>query len=133
MICNNPARSLQKSNCTGLGWGYKMGLLKQNIGSRKMSESFISWSYDEQEQAYIIAHLWVPVEERGKGVARKMLQEAIEEMRAEGKADQIKLSADSESEDPENPIELADLVEFYESVGFDIEYAGEVVIMAMDI
>lgn len=96
-------------------------------------QAYISWYFNTDEGCYVIAHLWVPVEERGQGKARKMLQEAIEEIKAEGKASQIKLSADSESEDRENPIELADLVAFYESEGFDIEYAGDVVIMAMEI
>lgn len=96
-------------------------------------QAFCSWDYDAQEDAYIIAHLFVPAAQRGNGLGRKLLQEAIEDMRKEGKSSVIKLSADSESEDPQNPIELADLVEFYESEGFYVEYAGEVVIMVMEI
>lgn len=97
------------------------------------NQAFISWEFDKEENAYIIAHLWVPVEERGNGLGRKLLREAIEEMKTEGKAKEIKLSADSDSEDPENPIDIADLVEFYESEGFSIDYAGEVVIMSQSI
>ena len=96
-------------------------------------EAFISWEYNEDEDCYLIAHLWVPADQRGKGIGRNLLREAIDEMRQEGRASVIKLAADSESEDPENPIDLADLVEFYESEGFGIEYAGEIVAMSMDI
>ena len=96
-------------------------------------KAYCSWEELEEENAYLIAHLFVPVEMRGKGLGRKLLQEAIEEMRADGKYKEIKLSADSSNEDPENPIELADLVEFYESEGFDLEYAGAIVTMSMSI
>lgn len=97
------------------------------------SEAFISWEYNEDEDCYLISHLWVPADQRGKGIGRNLLREATDDMRQEGRASVIKLAADSESEDPENPIELADLVEFYESGGFEIEYAGEIVAMSMDI
>lgn len=96
-------------------------------------QAYISWDAYEEENCYLIAHLWVPAAERGQGKGRQLLQQAIEEMRQEGKFSLIKLSADSESEDPENAIDLADLVEFYESEGFDIEEAGEVVVMSMSI
>lgn len=98
-----------------------------------MKKSYIAWESLEEENCYLISFLWVRPEERRQGKGRKMLQEAIEEMKAEGKHDMIKLSADSENMDPENPIELSDLVEFYESEGFELEYAGEVVIMGMEI
>lgn len=97
------------------------------------NQAYISWEGYEEENCYIIAHLFVPVAERGQGKGRELLRGAIEDMRLEGKFDTVKLSADSESEDPENPIDLAGLVEFYESEGFDIEEAGSVVIMSMDI
>ena len=97
------------------------------------SEAFISWGFDEAEDCYLIAHMWVPVAERGKGKGRAMLREALADMRAEGKAKVVKLSADSSSEDPSDPIDLHALVAFYESEGFDIEYAGEVVIMAQSL
>lgn len=96
-------------------------------------QAFCSWEKDAEEGCYIIAHLWVPAEQRGQGLGRKLLREAIEEMKADGEYALIKLSADSNSEDPENPIDAFDLVEFYESEGFDIEYAGEIVVMAMSI
>ena len=96
-------------------------------------QAFCSWEKDSEEGCYIIAHLWVPVEQRGQGLGRKLLREAVEEMKADGEYNVIKLSADSDSEDPENPIDAFDLVELYESEGFDIEYAGEVVVMAMSI
>jgi len=96
-------------------------------------QAYISWEYCQEEDSYLISYLWVPADQRGKGLGRKLLQEAIEEMQAEKKADLIKLSADSESMDPEDPIELVDLVDFYESEGFDLEYAGEIVVMSMAI
>ncbi|MGD1336124.1 GNAT family N-acetyltransferase [Vibrio harveyi] len=86
----------------------------------KSQTAFISWEYDIEEDAYIIAHFFVPVDERGQGKGRKMLQEAIAEMREEGKAKKIMLAANSAEEDPRDPIDLFDLVEFYESEGFDI-------------
>jgi GNAT superfamily N-acetyltransferase len=98
-----------------------------------MKEAYISWSHDEDEGAYIIAHLYVPVEERGQGKARAMLRDAIAQMRDEGKANVIKLSADSKSEDPDDPIDDFALVEFYESEGFEVEYAGDVIVMAQEI
>src|SRR5690554_5256571 len=97
-------------------------------------ESFISYDYDDYEDAYIISYLWVRPEERGQGKGRKLLQDAIDDMRKERKADKIKLSADSESMDPENPIDLFDLVEFYESEGFVITCCeGHGVIMELSI
>lgn len=98
-----------------------------------MKQSYIAWESYEEEDCYLIANLWVRLEERGQGKGRKLLQDAIEEMKAEGKHSLIKLSADSDNMDPENPIDLSDLVEFYESEGFELEYAGEVVIMQMEI
>ena len=97
------------------------------------SESFISWEKSQEEECYIIAHLWVAPQDRRQGVGSKLVKEAIEEMREDGEFDTVKLSADSSLEDDENPIELSDLVEFYEWCGFDLEYAGEVVIMSMSI
>lgn len=98
-----------------------------------MKGAYISWAYDEEEACYIIAHLFVPVDDRGKGKGRKLLQDAIQDMREEGLSKSIKVAADSESEDRDNPIDLADLVSFYESEGFDLEYAGEVVILEMSL
>lgn len=94
-------------------------------------EAFISWEPLPEEDAYLIAHFWVPVSERGQGKGRKLLQEAIAEMKEEGKFDRVVLNADSENEDPKNPIELADLVDFYESEGFVVTYAGEIVAMEL--
>ena len=85
------------------------------------------------EDCYLIAHLWVAPEERRQGKGRAMVRDAIKEMKAERKHDTIKLSADSSLEDPDDPIDLADLVDFYESEGFELEYAGDVVIMSMSI
>ena len=96
-------------------------------------QAYISWESYQEEDCYLISFLWVPVEERGKGKGRQLLQDAISEMKSEGKHSLIKLSADSDSMDPENPIEAADLVEFYESEGFDLEYTGEIIVMSMSI
>ena len=96
-------------------------------------QAYITWSKYEEEDCFLIEGLWVPVEERGQGKGRKLLQDAIAEMRADGTYGLIKLSADSDSMDPENPIDAADLVEFYESEGFDLTYAGEIIVMEMSI
>lgn len=112
-------------------------LIRRNAASQRKinmsNQAFISWEKYEEENCYLIAHLFVPVEERGQGKGRNMLQEAIEEMSKEGAYNEINLSADSDSEDPENPIDLADLVQFYESEGFEVEFAGDVVVMSMSI
>ena len=98
-----------------------------------MKNAYIAWEAYEEESCYLIHKMFVPADERGQGKGRQMLQDAIEEMRAEGKFDLIKLCADSEAADPNEPIDLADLVEFYESEGFEIEHAGDVVTMEMAI
>jgi len=95
------------------------------------SENFCSWEYLEEDGVFLVAHLWVSPGDRGQGIGRKLLEEAIKEMREDGRAEEVQLSADSELEDPESPIELADLVEFYESAGFEVTYAGEIVAMSM--
>lgn len=126
---NNAARAF---NATLEGEQQKIAMVVTE-DKQEEKEAFIAWEELPEEESYLIAYFWVPAAERGQGKGRKMLQEAIEEMKAEGKYSNIKLSADSENMDKENPIELADLVEFYESEGFEVTYAGEIVVMEMGI
>jgi ribosomal protein S18 acetylase RimI-like enzyme len=97
-----------------------------------MKESYISWEQYPDEDCYLIAHLWVRPEERRQGKARALLREALDEMRAERAFECVRLSADSASEDKRNPIDEQVLVEFYENEGFNIEWAGEIVVMRYD-
>ena len=92
-----------------------------------MNAQFISYSvtceeiYDEDGEVsygddyWIIEKIYVPSELRGQGIARKMLLQAIEEMKAEHPEYAIRLVC--EAQDDETDQEL--LAKFYESVGFD--------------
>jgi hypothetical protein len=53
-------------------------------------------------------------------------------MRAERAFDCVRLSADSQAQDSRDPIDEQVLVEFYENEGFNIEWAGEIVVMRYD-
>ena len=67
------------------------------------------------DEYILICKLWVPLEARGNGLGRKMLTEAILDIKTEKPGMKIKLAADS-SED----MDMERLVAFYESVGFYI-------------
>ena len=95
------------------------------------NKAHINWEAYSEENCYLISSLFVPVEQRGQGMARKLLREALAEMKALGEFKSVKLNACSSDVDPKNPIDDADLVEFYESEGFDVVYAGEIVAMEL--
>jgi ribosomal protein S18 acetylase RimI-like enzyme len=99
---------------------------------RAMKQSFIAWEQYPDEDCYLITGLYVRPEERRQGKATKMLREALDEMRAERAFDCVRLSADSQAQDSRDPIDEQVLVEFYENEGFNIEWAGEIVVMRYD-
>ena len=104
------------------------------------TQAYVSWNletevlfdedgceYDGEEYA-LIEKIWVPAEDRGQGKGRKMLEEAIEEIKATHGNITIKIAALPF----DNGMDMADLVAFYESVGFDVEdTSGHAVIMSM--
>ncbi|KAB0585071.1 MULTISPECIES: GNAT family N-acetyltransferase [Edwardsiella] len=88
--------------------------------------NYISYSvnaeeiYDESgdmtfgDDYWLIEKIYVPVEMRGQGVARKMLTEAIAKMQAEHPEYAIRLVCEAQDEDTDQE----KLAAFYESVGF---------------
>ena len=104
-----------------------------------MTEAYVSWGvqsddvYDAEgevvgaEEYALIEKVWVPESDRGNGIGRKLLREAIEEIKAAGH-DTIKIAALPF----DGGMDMADLVAFYESEGFEIENCeGHAVIMSM--
>ena len=104
-------------------------------------QSYISWDIAEDEifndecevvgsnEYAIIEKIFVAPEDRRQGKARAMLREAIAEIKANHPGMAIKVAALPFGEDP---IDMADLVAFYESEGFDVENCdGHAVIMSM--
>jgi GNAT superfamily N-acetyltransferase len=105
-------------------------------------KSFISYEknsddvYDDEGEVVdtcdytLITKIFVCPEDRRKGIARKMLLGAIEEIIASGE-NLIKIAALPFGEDA---IGMEDLCNFYESCGFSVENTeGSSVIMSMDI
>lgn len=103
-------------------------------------EAYVSWGLEtvvlfdvdgceyNGEQYAIIEKIWVPESDRGQGKGRKMLEAAIEEIKAEHGKITIKIAAMPF----DNGMDMADLVAFYESIGFDVEdTSGHAVIMSM--
>lgn len=103
--------------------------------------SFISYDLTEDDiyndegdvigtdEYVLIEKLFVAVEDRRQGVGRKMLRDAIAEIRKEHGNITIKVAALPFGDDA---IEMADLVAFYESEGFDVvDCNGDAVIMEM--
>ena len=104
------------------------------------AQAYVSWDietevlFDEDgceydgDQYVLIEKIWVPESERGQGKGRKMLEQAIDDIRTQHGKITIKIAAlpfDS-------GMEMDDLVAFYESVGFDVEdTSGHAVIMSM--
>ena len=103
-------------------------------------EAYVSWDLETAvlfdvdgceyygEQYAIIEKIWVPESDRGQGKGRKMLEAAIEEIKAEHGKITIKIAALPF----DNGMDMADLVAFYDSIGFDVEdTSGHAVIMSM--
>ena len=113
-------------------WGFIM-----NTSSK---EAYVSWDletevlFDEDgcecdgEQYAMIEKIWVPESDRGQGKGRKMLESAIADIKEKHGNITIKIAALPF----DNGMDMADLVAFYESVGFDVEdTSGHAVIMSM--
>lgn len=101
--------------------------------------SYISWDLTEDftldEEGYeiglgeyaLIEKVWVDPEERGKGVGKKLVLDAIEEIRDMHPDLDIKLAALPFGE---GAMEMDELVAYYERIGFSVENCdGEAVIM----
>jgi len=102
-------------------------------------EAYVSWSVSEDdvydcegevvgtEEYALIEKVWVPASGRGNGIGRKILRNEIEEIKAAGH-DTINIAALPF----DDGMEMADLVAFYESEGFEVENCeGHAVIMSM--
>lgn len=107
----------------------------------KIEEAYVSWTVDAEvifdedgEEStgadyVLIEKLYVPVAERGQGKARRMMNEALEEIRAEHPGLTIKVAALPFGDDA---LDMIDLVAFYESLGFEVsDTSGHAVIMEM--
>mgnify|MGYP000594273748 FL=1 len=108
--------------------------------NKSSKEAYVSWDLEtvvlfdvdgceySGEQYAIIEKIWVPESDRGQGKGRKMLEAAIEEIKAKHGKITIKIAALPF----DNGMDMADLVAFYESIGFDVEdTSGHAVIMSM--
>ena len=92
-----------------------------------MSANYVSYSvqqeeiYDEEGEVsygddyWLIEKVYVATEMRGQGIARKMMIEAIAEMRAERPELMIRLVCEAQDKDTDQEM----LAGFYESLGFD--------------
>ena len=67
------------------------------------------------EEYWLIAKVFVQKEQRGQGIARKMMEEAIAEMQAKRPELSIKLWCEAQDKDTDQEL----LANFYESFGFD--------------
>lgn len=101
-------------------------------------DAYISWDVTEDDiydaegsvvgadEYVLIEKIWVPTEQRGNGLGRKMLVEALEEIEKTG------LTCKVAALPFDGGMEMAVLVEWYESFGFSVEDAsGDAVIMVM--
>ena len=106
------------------------------------NRAYVSWDLssddvynDEGEvidcvEYVLIEKIEVPVSMRRQGVARKILKEAIADIRKSHNGMTIKIAALPFGEDK---IDMTDLVAFYESEGFTVvDTSGHAVIMEMD-
>lgn len=100
--------------------------------------AYVSWTVTEDdiydadgevvgvEEYALIEGVWVPAEQRGNGVGRKIMVKALEEIEKTG------LTCKVAALPFDGGMEMADLVEWYESFGFSVEDAsGDAVIMVM--
>lgn len=107
-------------------------------------KAFVSWDFQEDpifdsegeevgsEEYVLIEKVFVPSEQRGKGIARKLLMGAIAEAKNAHQKLSIKIAALPFDEESGNALDMVDLVSFYESVGFDVEGdAGSAIVMSM--
>ncbi|ENE6639054.1 GNAT family N-acetyltransferase [Salmonella enterica] len=83
------------------------------------------WSEEEQDiidgqEYWLIAKVFVPLEKRGNGIARKLMSNAIIEMKAERPDLSIKLWCESQDSDTDDEL----LSAFYESFGFSFTGNG---------
>ena len=104
-------------------------------------DAYVSWDLNEDlvfdsegeeigsEEYVLIEKLFVPPHQRRQGVARKLLREAIAEVRQQYHDLPIKIAALPFGDDQ---IDMDDLVAFYESEGFSVTNTdGHAVIMEM--
>lgn len=66
----------------------------------------------------LIEKVWVPVEMRGQGLGKKLIADAIAEIRAIHGDITIRLAALPFGEDP---MDIDDLVAYYERMGFSVD------------
>lgn len=82
--------------------------------------------YEVEGDSYVlIEKLFVPAENRGNGIARRLLREAVFHARTDHPSMAIRLVA----EPLDTETDMDRLVAFYESEGFDVIEAGEIVVM----
>lgn len=106
-----------------------------------MEEAYVSWElcedpiFDEEgdeigsEEYVLIEKVFVPAHQRRQGVARKMLRNALADIKRHYPSLPIKVAALPFGPDP---IEMDDLVAFYESEGFSVTNTdGHAVIMTL--
>jgi hypothetical protein len=111
-------------------------------GSVKKDKPYLSWSinsnpnYDEEgnetpgENYALIDKLYVPESERKKGLGRTMIKNSLAEIQKKHPHLPIKVSAYPFGK---NPIDMDNLVKFYQSEGFDVDNTdGHAVIMKHD-
>ena len=103
--------------------------------------AYISWDVTEEpifddegneigaDEYVLIEKIYVPADKRRQGIARKLLREAIAEAKQQYPTLIIKIAALPFGYDP---IDMSDLVDFYESEGFAVvDCNGHAVIMEM--
>lgn len=101
-------------------------------------EAYVSWEvnsdeiYDEEggvvgvEEYALIEKVWVPEGQRGQGKGRKLIEEALKEIEETG------LTCKIAALPFDGGMDMADLVEWYESFGFSVEdTSGHAVVMVM--
>lgn len=105
------------------------------------TENFVSWDiaadpvFDAEgdevgsDEYALIEKVYVCPTQRRQGLARKMLTDAIAEIKAAHSGMPIRIAALPFGDEA---IEMADLVDFYESIGFDVvNTAGHAVILEL--
>lgn len=96
---------------------------RYSVNDNLDSKGYVSWDVNQEQnedgpvgpEYVLIEKVHVNEDSRRQGFARKLLREAIAEIKAEHPGMAIKLAADPQHDS----IELDDLVAFYESEGFD--------------